>query len=171
MRDWTCLPCSGSITCAPCSSHNPWTIREIQKVLFKAPCLLTEQATKLENFQVFHSPYLFLNFYQSTSAHDSFLFFFFFWLFSSVAQSCPTLCDPRDCSAPGFPVYRQLPEFIQTRVHWDGDAIQPSHPVIPFSSCLQSFPASGSFQMSQFFTSGGQRIGVSASASVLPMNI
>ena len=43
--------------------------------------------------------------------------------------------------------------------------------VIPFSSCLQSFPASGSFQMSQLFTSGGQRIGVSASASVLPMNI
>ena len=53
---------------------------------------------------------------------------------------------------------------------------QSCHPtisssVIPFSSCLQSFPASGSFQMSQFFTSGGQSIGVSASTSVLPMNI
>ena len=46
-----------------------------------------------------------------------------------------------------------------------------SSSVVPFSSCLQSFPASGSFQMSQFFQSGGQRIGVSASASVLPMNI
>ena len=46
-----------------------------------------------------------------------------------------------------------------------------SSPVVPFSSCLQSFPALGSFQMSQFFTSGGQSIGVSASASVLPMNI
>ena len=46
-----------------------------------------------------------------------------------------------------------------------------SFSVIPFSSCLQSFPASGSFQMSQFFASGGQRIGVSASASILPMNI
>ena len=46
-----------------------------------------------------------------------------------------------------------------------------SSPVVPFSSCLQSFPVSGSFQMSQFFTSGGQRIGVSASALVLPMNI
>ena len=46
-----------------------------------------------------------------------------------------------------------------------------SSSVVPFSSCLQSFPASGSFQMSQFFTSGGQSIGVSASASVLPMNI
>ena len=46
-----------------------------------------------------------------------------------------------------------------------------SSSVVPFSSCLQSFPASGSFRMSQFYTSGGQRIGVSASASVLPMNI
>ena len=50
------------------------------------------------------------------------------------------------------------------------DAIQQSHPVIPFFSCLQSFPASGSFQMSQLFASGGQSIGVSASTSVLPMN-
>ena len=49
------------------------------------------------------------------------------------------------------------------------NAIQPSHPVFPFSSGLQSFPASGSFPMSQFFESGGQRIGVSASASVLPV--
>ena len=86
-------------------------------------------------------------------------------------SSCPTLCDPMDCSTPGFPVHQQLPEFTQTHVHRIGDAIQPSHPVVPFSSCLQSFPESGSFQMSQFFASGGQSIGVSASASVLPMNI
>ena len=52
-----------------------------------------------------------------------------------------------------------------------GDAIQPSHPLsFPFSSCPHSFPASGSFQMSQLFTSDGQSIGVSASTSVLPMN-
>ena len=76
-----------------------------------------------------------------------------------------------DCSTPGFPVHQQLLEFTQTHVHRISDAIQPSHPVIPFSSCLQSFPESGSFQMSQFFASGGQSIGVSASASVLPMNI
>ena len=44
---------------------------------------------------------------------------------SSVAQSCPTLCDPMDCSTPGFPVYHQLLEFTQTHVHWVGDAIQP----------------------------------------------
>ena len=54
---------------------------------------------------------------------------------------------------------------------WTTDAIQPFHPVIPFSSCLQSSPASGSFPMSQCFTSGGQSIGVSVSTSILPMNI
>ena len=49
--------------------------------------------------------------------------------FSLVAQSCPTLCDPMDCSAPGLPVYHQLLEFTKTHVHWVGDAIQPSHPL------------------------------------------
>ena len=49
--------------------------------------------------------------------------------FSSVAQSCPTLCDPMDCSRPGLPVHHQLLEFTQTHVHWVGDAIQPSHPL------------------------------------------
>ena len=51
------------------------------------------------------------------------------YTFSSVAQSCPTLCDPMDRSTPGLPVYHQLPEFTQTHVHWVGDAIQPSHPL------------------------------------------
>ena len=74
--------------------------------------------------------------------------------FSSFAQSCPTLCDSMDCKTPGLPVYHQLPEFTQTPIYWVGDAIQPSHPLIPFSSCPQSFPASGSFPMSQLFTSG-----------------
>ena len=91
--------------------------------------------------------------------------------FSSVAQSCLTLCDPMECSTPGFPVHHQLPELTQSHVHPVSDAIQPSHPVVPFSSRLQSFPASGSFQMSQLFTSGGQSIRASALASVLPMNI
>ena len=49
--------------------------------------------------------------------------------FSSVAQSCPTLCDPMDHSTPGLPVHHKLPEFTQTHVHWLGDAIQPSHPL------------------------------------------
>ena len=49
--------------------------------------------------------------------------------FSSVSQSCPTLCDPMDCSTPGFPVCHQLLELAQTHVHRAGDAIQPSHPL------------------------------------------
>ena len=49
--------------------------------------------------------------------------------FSSVAQLCPTLCDPVDCSTPGLPVHHQLLEFTQTHVHWVSDAIQPSHPL------------------------------------------
>ena len=89
--------------------------------------------------------------------------------FSSVTQSCPTLCDPMNHSTPGLPVHHQLPEFTQTHVHWVGDAILPS--VVPFSSCPQSLPTSGSFPMSQLFTWGGQSTEVSASASVLPMNI
>ena len=89
--------------------------------------------------------------------------------FTSVAQSCPTLCNLVDCSTPGLPVHHQIPEFTQTHVHQVGDAIQPCS-VVPFSSCPQSLPASESFQMSQFFPSGGQSTGVSASASVLPMN-
>ena len=48
--------------------------------------------------------------------------------FSSVAQSCPTLCDPMNCRIPGLPVHHQLPEFTQT--HQVGDAIQPSHPLL-----------------------------------------
>ena len=61
--------------------------------------------------------------------------------FSSVAQSCPTLCDPMDCSTPGLPVHHQLPEFPQTHVHWVGDAIQPSHPL--------SSPSPPTFNLSQ----------------------
>ena len=71
-----------------------------------------------------------------------------------------------DCITPGFPVHHQLPKLTQTHVHRVSVTIQPSS-VLLFSSCPQSFPASGSFQMSQFFPSGGQSIGVSASASVL----
>ena len=78
---------------------------------------------------------------------------------------------PMNCGMPGLPVHHQLLEFIQIHIHRVGDAIQPSHPLSsPFSSCPQSFPASGSFPMSQLFVSGGQSIGVSASTSVLPMN-
>ena len=91
--------------------------------------------------------------------------------FSSVAQSCLPLCDPMNRSTPGLPVQHQLLESTQTHVHRVSDAIQQSHPLsFPFSSCPQSFPPPGYFPMSQLFTSDGQRIGVSASTSVLSMN-
>ena len=94
-------------------------------------------------------------------------------LFSSVQffQSYPSLCNAMDCSMPGFPIHHQLSELTHAHVHRLGDANQPSHPVFPFSSCLQSFLTSVSFPMSQFFPSGGQIIAASASASVLPVNI
>ena len=87
-----------------------------------------------------------------------------------AAQSCLTLCNPMDCSTPGLPVHDQLPELAQIHAHHISDAIQPSHP-LSSPSPPAFIPASGSFQMSQFFASGGQSIGISASPSVLPMNI
>ena len=85
----------------------------------------------------------------------------------SVAKSCSTLCNPMNCSTPGFPVLHHLGEFAQTHVHWVGDIIQPSHPLSSSSPAFSLSP-SGSFLMSQVFTSGSQNIG--ASASVLPMH-
>ena len=73
----------------------------------------------------------------------------------SVAKSCPILYDCMDCRMPGFPVLHHLLEFAQTHAH---KSVMPSHPVAPFSSCSQSFPASGSFPMNQLFTSVGQSI-------------
>ena len=72
--------------------------------------------------------------------------------FSSVAQSCPTLCDPMNRSTPGLPVHHQLPGFTQTHVHQVDDVIQPSYPLSsPSPPNPQSLPASGSFLMSQLF--------------------
>ena len=97
------------------------------------------------------------------------------WKSNSVQFSCSVVSDSlqaMDCSIPGFCVHHQLLKISQTHVHQVSDAIQPIlASVVPFSSCLQSFPALGSFPVSQFFTSGGQSVGVSGSASVLSMNI
>ena len=73
------------------------------------------------------------------------------------------------CSTPGFPVLHHLLALTQTHVHRVGDAIQPSHPLVPFSSCLQPFTASGSFLMIQLFTSGCQSYW-SFSFSISPSN-
>ena len=90
--------------------------------------------------------------------------------FSSVAQSCPTLCNLMNRSTPGLPVHHHLPDGVHSNSRpssqWCHPAISSS--VVPFSSCPQSLPASESFPMSQLFTSGGQRTGVSALASFLP---
>ena len=91
--------------------------------------------------------------------------------FCSVALSCLSLCDPMDCSTPGLPVHHQFPELTETHVHRVSDAIQPSHPL--------SSPSPPAFNLShhQGFSSESvlpirwPRIVVSASASVLPVNI
>ena len=69
----------------------------------------------------------------------------------SLAKSCPTLCDPVDCSRPGFPVHHHLPEFTQTHIMSQWCYPNISFSVVPFSSCLQCFLATGSFPMSQLF--------------------
>ena len=89
-------------------------------------------------------------------------------LFSS--KSCPTLCDPMDCNTTGFPVLHKLPEFVQIHVHWVGMPIQPIHLLSPSPPAF-SFPSIKVLCKESLFTSGDQNIGVSASASVLPMNI
>ena len=91
--------------------------------------------------------------------------------FSSVSQLCPTLWDPMDCSTPGFPVLHQLPKLSNSCPSnpWCHPTISSS--VILFSSCLQPFPTSGSFPISWLFPLGVQNIGVSASTSILPVNI
>ena len=91
--------------------------------------------------------------------------------FSSVAQSCPTLCNPMNCSTPGLPVHHQLPTVHSNPCplsRWCHPAISSS--VVPFSSCPQSLPISGSFPMSQLFAWGGQSTGISALASFLQKN-
>ena len=125
------------------------------------------------------------NFYDDPSMMHMFNSFSFYWQLrgtnhvldcflsisiSSVAQSCLILCNPMDCSTPGFPVLGAYSNSCPSS--------QWCHPTnwssaVPFSSCLQSFPASGCFPVSQFFTSGGQNIGISASTNIeiLPMNI
>ena len=90
--------------------------------------------------------------------------------FSSVAQPCPTLCDPMNHSMPGLPVHHQLPEFTQTHVHRVGDTIQPSHPLLSASPPGPNLSQHQSFPMSQLFSWGGQSTGVSVSASFLPKN-
>ena len=90
--------------------------------------------------------------------------------FSSAAQSCPTLCDPMDCSMPGLPVHHQLPEFTQTHVHWVGDTIQPSHPLLsPSPPVLNLSQHQALFKLVSSLHQVAKVLGVSASA-ISPYN-
>ena len=90
----------------------------------------------------------------------------------SVTQSCPAPCDPMDCSTPGLPVHHQLPELAQTHVHWVGDAIQPSHPLLSLSPPTFSLSQhQGLFQWVNSSHQVAKSMGASASTSVLPMKI
>ena len=91
--------------------------------------------------------------------------------FSSVAQSCPTLCDTMNHSMPGLPVHHQPPEFTQTHVQWVGDAIQPSPPLSsPSPPAFNLSQHQGLFQWVSSWHQVAKVIGVSASTSVLPVN-
>ena len=90
---------------------------------------------------------------------------------STVSLSCPTLCDPKDCSIPSIPVLHHLLSLVKFMSFEQYCHPTISSSVVPFSSCPQSFPASESFLMNQLYASGGQSMGVSASILVLPMNI
>ena len=100
----------------------------------------------------------------------AFLFVLYFIQFSSVAQFFLTLHNPMDYSMAGSLVHHQLPELTQTHVHWVSDAIQPSHPLSSLSPPAFNLSKHQGFPLIQFFASSGQSIGVSASASVLPLN-
>ena len=88
----------------------------------------------------------------------------------SVAKLCPALCNPMDCSEPCPLVFHHLPVCSNSCPLSQWCHLTISSSAVPFSSCPESFPASGSFPMSQLFASGGQSIGVSALVSVLPVN-
>ena len=90
--------------------------------------------------------------------------------FSSVAQSCPTLCDPMNRSTPGLPVHHQLPEFTQTHLHRVSDAIQLSHPLLSSSPPAPIPPSIRVFSNESTLHMRWPSIGVSASPTVLQMN-
>ena len=87
----------------------------------------------IDNYKLYNSRLLFMSSYNWVHYNSV--------QFSSVTQSCPTLCDPTNHSTPGLPAHHQLPESTQTHVHWVGDAIQPSHPL--------SSPSLPTFNLSQ----------------------
>ena len=105
-------------------------------------------------------------------SHTIFVLTFISVQFSSVAQSCPTLCDPKDCSMPDLAVHHQLPECTQNHVHWVGDVIQPSHPLLsPSTPALNLSQHQGLFKWVSSSHQVAKVLGVCVSTSVLPLNI
>ena len=90
--------------------------------------------------------------------------------FSSVTQSCPTLCDPMDFSTPGLPVHHQLPEFTQTHVHWVSDAIQPSHPLSSPSPTFNLSQHQGLLKWVSSLHQVAKELEFQLQQSLLPMN-
>jgi len=92
--------------------------------------------------------------------------------FSSVAQSCPTLCDPKDGRVTGLPVHHQLPDFTQTHVHWVGDAMQPSHPILsPSPPAFNLSQHQGLFKWVNSSYQVAKVLEFQLQHQVLPMNI
>ena len=133
-------------------SPNLWTCQGILSLVFHPPLLLLWSCC-LSLLMIYFTLFPIYPF-TGSSFFDSFLFFpvsiclyvcLSHWIvnikFSSVAQLCPTLCDPMNHSTPGFPVHHQLLEFTQTHVHWISDAIKPSHPLL--------FPSPPAIDLSQ----------------------
>ena len=90
---------------------------------------------------------------------------------SSLAKPCLVLCDPTDCSTPGFPVLHYLPEFAHTHVYWGSDAIQPSHTLSPLLLLPWIFLSIRAFSNESTLRIRWPNIRASTSASVLPVNI
>ena len=128
-------------------------------------CCMSSNSCWKRNIKIFNYVCVFICYLFSFCC---FLLHIFWDIIITIYDS--TLCDLMNCSPPGFAVHHYLLDFAQIHLsRWCHPTISPS--VTPFSSCPQSFPASGSFPMSQLFASGGQGIGTSASASVVPVNI
>ena len=130
-------------TCTPLSTHTPHHVQSNSTHIQRTLTPSQVPSTTPENTYTIASPQH--DGGASTECRLSminlFSFSALFLQFSSVAQSCPTLCDPMECSTPGLPVHHQLPAFAQSHVHQVGDAIQPSHPL--------SSPSPPAFNLSQ----------------------
>ena len=154
-RDWTHSPCIAR------QILNHWTTREVPRnsslrhsiIWMDLKCMIRMREQR------------------ETDQSPKVICYILYCCCCSVTKLCPTVCNPRDCSTPGFPILHYLLEFVQTHARWVSDAIQPSHPLSPPSPPALNLSQHRGFPVSQLSTSGGQSTGASASASVLPVNI